>query len=229
MSQWSELQQHLGYVFQDESRLIQALTHRSAGSKHNERLEFLGDVVLSAVITRWMFETYPQFTEGQLSELRAQLVNKKQLVVVAKQLLLNDALIVGPGEKNALGHYRESILANTVEALIGAIFLDSDWQKVDAVIRTWYQPTFDKIGPDGPIKHSKTLLQEYAQGNQLTLPEYHVTRTVGRAHQCVFYVRCQIAELHHTTHGHGRSKQQAEQVAAQAYLIWLEEQKHGRA
>ncbi len=229
MSTASTLEAHLGYAFQNAKLLTQALTHRSAGAQHNERLEFLGDVVLSAVITRWMFETHPDFSEGQMSQLRAQLVNKKQLVILAKQLFLNDALIVGPGEKHAVGHYRESILADAVEAVIGAIFLDSDWQKVDAIIREWYRPTFEKLDPDGPCKHSKTMLQEYAQGNRLTLPEYHVTRTVGRAHQCVFYVRCQIAELNHTTHGHGRSKQQAEQMAAQAYLIWLEDQKHGRS
>jgi ribonuclease-3 len=208
------LQQHLGYVFSDAVLLAQALTHRSHGSPHNERLEFLGDSVLNCVVAAELFARFGALAEGDLSRLRARLVRQEALVQLAQDLGVGEQLRLGEGELKSGGSSRPSILADALEALVGAIFLDGGFASArDAVLRL-YRPLLAGLDPDDPGKDPKTLLQELLQARRIGLPQYTVLATRGAAHNQHFEVECAIPQLSVRTVGSGSSRRSAEQEAA---------------
>ena len=188
----NRLQRKLGYTFVHQELLQQALTHRSASSKHNERLEFLGDSILSFVIANALYHRFPRVDEGDMSRMRATLVRGNTLAEIAREFELGECLRLGPGELKSGGFRRESILADTVEALIGGVFLDSDIQNVERLILSWYQTRLDEISPGDKQKDPKTRLQEYLQGRHLPLPSYLVVQVRGEAHDQEFTIHCQV-------------------------------------
>ena len=191
----NRLQRKLGYTFNHQELLQQALTHRSASSKHNERLEFLGDSILSFVIANALYHRFPRVDEGDMSRMRATLVRGNTLAELAREFDLGECLRLGPGELKSGGFRRESILADTVEALIGGVFLDSDIQTVEQLILNWYQTRLDEISPGDKQKDPKTRLQEYLQGRHLPLPSYLVVQVRGEAHDQEFTIHCQVSGL----------------------------------
>jgi ribonuclease-3 len=208
----------LGYTFQQPELLRQALTHRSFGSPHNERLEFLGDSILNCVIAYALFQRFPALNEGELSRLRANLVNQQSLYELAQKLNLGDALQLGEGELKSGGFRRPSILGDALEAMIGAVFLDGGFDKTSPVIQSLYAALLQDIDPKNPGKDPKTLLQEYLQSRKMALPQYAVVATAGEAHKQQFRVECFIPELNIRSSGTGSSRRGAEQEAArQAY------------
>jgi ribonuclease-3 len=212
------LQQHLGYVFAEPALLVQALTHRSHGSPHNERLEFLGDSVLNCVIAAELFARFGALDEGDLSRLRARLVRQEALLQLAQDLGVGEHLRLGEGEMKSGGSSRPSILADALEALVGAIFLDGGFASArDAVLRL-YQPLLAGLDPDDPGKDPKTLLQELLQARRIGLPQYTVLATRGAAHNQHFEVECAIPQLSVCTVGSGSSRRSAEQEAAMRAL-----------
>lgn len=206
----------LGYGFRDPKLLSRALTHRSHSQAHYERLEFLGDSVLGCAIARYLFEHYPDLSEGELSRLRAHLVREDTLVVHARQLDLGPLLLLGEGERRSGGHDRGSILADVLEAIFGAIMLDGGYAEAERVVLGLYVPFLERADLRTMGKDAKTLLQEYLQGRHLPLPAYSVIATLGQAHEQVFRVECRIPALKLTTQGEGGSRRSAEQQAAQA-------------
>ena len=217
-----KLSQRLGYQFNDQSLAELALTHRSCGGENNERLEFLGDSIVNMVIAEALFLQFPEAKEGKLSRLRARMVKGVTLAEVARDFQLGDFLRLGSGEMKSGGFRRESILADTVEALIGAIYLDSDMATVKACILAWYEQRLQTLTLDDPMKDPKTRLQEYLQGNKQPLPKYEVTSIDGDAHEQVFNVLCQVKSLGQPVEGSGSSRGIAEQQAAQKVLDLLE-------
>lgn len=208
------LQQHLGYAFSEPALLAQALTHRSHGSPHNERLEFLGDSVLNCVIAAELFARFGALDEGDLSRLRARLVRQEALLQLAQDLGVGEHLRLGEGELKSGGSSRPSILADALEALVGAIFLDGGFASArDAVLRL-YQPMLAGLDPDDPGKDPKTLLQELLQARRIGLPQYTVLATRGAAHNQHFEVECAVPQLSVRTVGSGSSRRSAEQEAA---------------
>ncbi|WP_394200082.1 ribonuclease III [Shewanella waksmanii] len=207
----------LGYEFSDVSLLDQALTHRSASSRHNERLEFLGDSILSIVISDALYHQFPKATEGDMSRMRATLVCGKMLAEVALEFKLGDYLKLGPGELKSGGFRRESILADTVEAIIGAIYLDSDIETCRQLVLKWYQSRLVSIKPVNQ-KDPKTLLQEHLQGFKKPLPVYKVVNITGEAHAQTFTVECKVEELDKPVTGVANSRRKAEQIAAAEVL-----------
>ena len=215
-----ELSSRLGYVFSDGKLLKQALTHRSYGSPNNERLEFIGDSVLNCVVAVRLFLAFPGLTEGELSRLRANLVNQQSLCELAFMLELGRFLLLGEGEVRSDGHRRPSILADAMEAVFGAIFLDGGFDSASSVIGTLYEKPISEIDPNAQAKDPKTRLQEYLQGKRIALPKYHVVETSGEAHRQRFLVECAIPELNVRSTGEGASRRSAEQSAAlEAYRI----------
>jgi len=206
----------IGHVFSQPQLLQYALTHRSYSKAHNERLEFLGDSVLNCVIAKHLFDTYPDLPEGDLSRLRSNLVNQQALCTLARQLHLGELLLLGEGERKSAGFRRPSILADALEALFGAIFLDASFAVAERVVLDLYVPFIAQIDIQTLGKDSKTLLQEYLQGRKLALPQYTVTAIQGEAHAQMFQVQCDIAQLGIATHGEGASRRAAEQAAAEA-------------
>ncbi len=206
----------LGYEFSQPQLLQRALTHRSYSQAHNERLEFLGDSVLSCVIAGHLYEAYPDLPEGSLSRLRSNLVNQQTLFVLAQQLNLGEFLLLGEGERKSAGARRPSILADAMEALFGAVFLDGGFTAAQKVLLGLYVPLMAQTDMQALGKDSKTLLQEYLQGKKLPLPQYGVTAIRGEAHAQLFRVECRIVSMDITTHGEGSSRRAAEQAAAEA-------------
>ncbi len=204
----------IGYHFSNPQLLRQALTHRSVGVPNNERLEFLGDSILNCVIAHHLYDSYPKLNEGDLSRLRAYLVKEQRLAEVAVKLALGDYLILGEGEMKSGGYRRPSILADTVEALIGAVFLDNGFIQAAEVIATLYRDTLENIDATAAGKDPKTLLQEYVQSRKCALPQYAVIMTSGEAHKQHFEVECVIPDLNICSHGCGSSRRSAEQNAA---------------
>jgi len=204
----------LGYQFENPGLLRQALTHRSHSTPHNERLEFLGDGVLNCVIASLLYDRFPRLPEGDLSRLRASLVNQDTLSRLASALDLGNELRLGEGELKSGGFRRPSILADALEALVGAIFLDGGFDRAADTIRTIYAPLLDALDPDRLGKDPKTLLQEYLQGKRLPLPQYNVVSVKGEAHDQQFQVECVIADLEIRAAGEGQSRRSAEQSAA---------------
>lgn len=208
------LQERIGFRFSRPELLHQALTHRSHGTPHNERLEFLGDSVLNCVAALELYERFVGLAEGDLSRLRAKLVRQEALHQVAQALELGDCLRLGEGELKSGGFARPSILADALEALIGAVFLDSGFAAAREVIRRLYAPLLEALDPKSPGKDPKTLLQEVLQAKRLALPLYSVLATSGAAHSQSFEVECLIPELSLRTTGSGSSRRTAEQEAA---------------
>lgn len=213
----NHLQQRIGYRFEDAALLRQALTHRSAGAVNNERLEFLGDSGLNFTVARWLFEAFPREREGVLSRLRARLVCTETLAEIAEELELGALVYLGPGERKAGGHRRESILADTVEALLGAVLVDGDVAAMESLVRRLWGERLENVDPRSVNKDPKTRLQEYLQGQGQSLPEYHLVETVGAEHQRRFYIDCAIVGGE-AVRGEGTSKRRAEQEAAQQML-----------
>lgn len=212
------LQERLGYVFEKPDLLMQALTHRSHSKKNNERLEFLGDSVLNCTVAEILYERYHDLDEGDLSRVRANLVKQQALYEIAQALQLSDCLRLGEGELKSGGFKRPSILADTFEAIVGAIFLDSGFESSKKVLRKWYSQILEHVDPRTLGKDDKTLLQEYLQGHQLPLPIYNVVATTGVAHNQQFEVECSIPSLKITLNGKGASRRAAEQAAAKLAL-----------
>ncbi len=206
----------LGHVFRQPQLLQRALTHRSHSSLHNERLEFLGDSVVNCVVAKYLHETYPDLPEGDLSRLRSNLVNQQTLFTLAQQLRLGELLLLGEGERKTEGSSRPSILADALEALIGAIFLDGGFAVAENSVLNLYIPFIRQADVLTLGKDAKTLLQEYLQSRKLSLPKYTVVAIQGEAHAQVFQVECAISQLKIVTRGEGSSRRIAEQMAADA-------------
>jgi len=212
------LRRHLKYEFTDNNLLKQALTHRSAAKLHNERLEFLGDAVLGLVIAQRMYEKFPALPEGKLTRLRSNLVKGETLAKIARELSLGELLKLGPGERKSGGSRRDSILADAVEGIIGAIYLDAGLEAATATIDALFEARIKKLDPNIQIKDNKTLLQEFLQSRQLELPEYKVINITGKDHAQTFTVKCDVAGLKIKQTGVGKSRRIAEQEAAKLVL-----------
>lgn len=204
----------IGYRFNDPELLRRALTHRSHSSANNERLEFLGDSVVNCAVALELYNKFPQLSEGELSRLRANLVNQQSLCAIAQECKLGDQLLLGEGELKSGGFRRPSILADAVEAVIGAAFLDGGFDGAQAVMRTLFVSALNAVDPRTTGKDPKTLLQEHLQGNRIALPRYVVISTSGEAHEQLFQVECLIPELGIRSLGEGSSRRSAEQNAA---------------
>lgn len=208
------LQQALGYTFIRSDLLEQALTHRSYSSLNNERLEFLGDSVLNCSVARALFDAFPDLPEGSLSRLRANLVRQETLADIAVMLKLGEVLRLGEGELKSGGFRRPSILADALESLFGAIFLDAGFNEAQRVVRGLFDPLVARIDPKASGKDAKTQLQELLQSRRLPLPEYRLIDTQGEAHDQSFIVECVLTRPSLSTRGEGKSRRAAEQEAA---------------
>ncbi len=206
----------LGHDFAQPQLLQRALTHRSYAPDHNERLEFLGDSILGCVIAKYLYENFPQLSEGELSRLRSNLVREETLARLAQQLDLGNHLKLGEGERKSGGFRRPSILADAMEALFGAVFLDAGFAAAEQAVLKLFVPYLEQVDVQTLGKDAKTLLQEYLQGKRIPLPVYTVVATAGEAHAQSFQVECAIASLGILTPGTGTSRRNAEQEAAQA-------------
>ncbi len=211
-----------GYRFGDPGFLKQALVHRSAGSRNNERLEFLGDAVLGCVIADEVFARYPGAREGELSRLRSTLVRRESLAELANELDIGAYLKLGPGERKSGGHHRQSILADAFEAVLGAIYLDGGFEPCQRAIVALFAKKLDAIADLDQLKDSKTQLQEYLQSQHKPLPEYTVIEVAGEAHAQSFRVRCAVDDTGiEPTEGRARNRRHAEQEAAGKMLAQL--------
>lgn len=212
----------LGCNFSQPEFLEQALTHRSASACNNERLEFLGDAVLGMVIAHALYQKFPDATEGELSRLRSSLVKKPTLAAIARELKLGDYLNLGSGELKSGGYRRDSILADALEAIMGAVYLDGGFSASEVLILRLFSSRLDDIPAAAALKDPKTRLQEFLQSRQIALPAYEVIAITGQAHDQTFDVECRIAEANETTIGRGNSRRKAEQQAAEAMLARLD-------
>lgn len=213
-----ELAHKLGYQFKDLKRLKVALTHRSSHEQNNERLEFLGDSIVNFIIAEALFEQFPKAQEGELSRWRATLINRDTLANIARNFDVGRFLHLGPGELKSGGSERKSILSCAMEAIIGAIYLDSDFTTTKQCVLSWYGPLLQSLSDSGNHKDPKTVLQEYLQSLRKPLPVYAVDAIEGEAHQQVFIVSCKIAGLEEKSTGRGTSRRRAEQNAAENML-----------
>jgi ribonuclease-3 len=218
-ARWAETE--LRYTFKDPTLLERALTHRSASKDNNERLEFLGDSFLSFVIALRLYERRPDDTEGDLSRGRAALVKESTLAAIGLELRLDQELVVGPGELRSGGARRTAVLADAVEAVIGAVLLDGGAAAAEALIDFLFAERFEGLPEAAELKDAKTLLQEWLQGNGLKLPVYTVASVSGRDHEQTFTVICEVEESNARTTGQGPSRRRAEQEAAAAMLAVL--------
>jgi len=220
----NQLLKHLQYQFRDPTLLQQALTHRSADSRNNERLEYLGDAILSFVIAEALFGRFPQVKEGKLSRLRASLVKGVTLAEIGRALNLGEVLILGPGELKSGGFRRESILADTVEAILGAVYLDSGIEEVKGLILRLYDERLTSIDVDEVVKDAKTRLQELLQSRKQPLPLYTVDELKTTSQDPpIFKASCQVALLSKVVVAKGSSHRKAEQKSAERALTLLEE------
>jgi len=221
MSPLESLQSRLGYRFSDGSVLTRALTHRSFGADHNERLEFLGDAVLSLAISGLLFERLSASDEGDLTRVRAHLVREDSLHRVALALGLPDVLRLSEGESRGGGAQRPSILADALEAIIGATFLDGGFEPAQALVRRLFGEVINTTDIESWTKDAKTELQEWLQARRLPVPSYRILATRGQAHAQTFEVECAVPALALTHTGEGRSRRAAEQEAARRMLDML--------
>jgi ribonuclease-3 len=214
----SDLEARIGYRFRERALLEQALTHRSYGSPHNERLEFLGDSVLGCVVAEALYARFPRLTEGPLTRMRAALVCEEALCAAARSLGVGTELRLGEGERTKGAELRASILADALEALFGAVFVDGGYAAARGLVLSIYEDRLAQIDPQGPSKDPKTRLQEYLQGQRKSRPAYRILQIRGAAHQQSFEVECVVADLGARATGAGSSRQRAEQDAASALL-----------
>ena len=217
------LSHYAGHAFRDAGLLEQALTHRSAGSPHNERLEFLGDALVNLIVAESLYLAWPRADEGALTRARAELVRESALAVIARDLAVGERLVLGPGEMKTGGHRRDSILADAVEALVAAIHLDAGFETCKTVVLQWFAPLLAALPPPHKVgKDPKTRLQEWLQARQRNLPVYALVEETGDDHARVFKVSCTLAEPPLNTMGEGSSRRAAEQQAAEAALQEIE-------
>lgn len=221
----ARLETALGHTFGRAELLLQALTHRSYGSPHNERLEFLGDSVLNCVIASVLYERYASLREGDLSRQRANLVCQDALAEIAQSLDLGNYLRLGEGELKSGGFRRPSILADALEAIFGAIYLEAGFTAARAAIERLYLPLLERVNPKESGKDPKTLLQEILQARRLPLPHYALVATHGEAHEQQFEVECRLPSLDICVAGQGASRRAAEQAAARAAIDQMAEAK----
>jgi len=208
--------------FADAALLRQALTHRSAGSPHNERLEFLGDALLNLVVAEQLYTRWPGADEGAMTRARAELVRESTLAQVARELGVGERLTLGPGEMKSGGHRRDSILADAVEAVIAACYLDAGFDACRELVLSWYAPLLEALPPPNRVgKDPKTRLQEWLQARGHPLPAYALVGERGDEHDRVFQVRCTLAQPPLSAEGEGTSRRAAEQSAAEAALAKL--------
>ncbi len=212
------LQKRLGHQFNDVALLQQALTHRSHSVSHNERLEFLGDSILNCVVASILFDTFDSIDEGDLSRVRANLVKQQSLFEIAQKMELSQFLRLGEGELKSGGFRRPSILADTLEALFGAIYLDAGFEAARKVIKSLYEPILVSVDPTTLGKDAKTLLQEFLQSKKIALPQYNVVATHGAAHNQEFEIECLVPKLEVQVFGTGGSRRAGEQAAAKLAL-----------
>jgi ribonuclease-3 len=215
------IEQVLGYEFKDPSLCLAALTHRSAGAVHNERLEFLGDSVLNCAVAQLLYEAHRQADEGALSRLRASLVSGETLAQIAMENGIGDYLNLGSGELKSGGFRRASILADALEALIGAVMLDSGFDAASAAVRRLIGPRLASLPTADALKDAKTRLQEVLQANAMPLPSYALTSVQGEPHAQSFAVVCEVGALDLRTAGEGASRRRAEQMAADRMLALM--------
>lgn len=218
MSRLSALEQRLGHRFGDSRLLEQALTHRSHGPENYERLEFLGDGVLGCAVAEELYTRFPRLPEGKLTRLRANLVREETLAEVAASLDLGSLLRLGEGEASSGAGTRPSILADALEAIVGAVFLDAGYEAARKAVLLAFRPLIERLDPGGPAKDPKTRLQETLQSQHRRLPEYRVVSVRGAPHQQTFDVECLLADAGLSATGSGTSRQRAEQEAAMAML-----------
>jgi ribonuclease-3 len=212
------LERRLGYAFTDRALLELALTHRSAGSRNNERLEFLGDSVVNHVIAECLYHQFPDIREGEMSRMRAALVRGDTLAEIARELELGECLTLGSGERKSGGHRRSSILADALEAVTGAILLDSDFNTCRTQLLLWFDSRLDGLRRGDSQKDPKTRLQEFLQGRGSPLPSYELDKVEGEDHQQFFEVSCHLSKPALVVQGSGTSRRKAEQAAASAAL-----------
>lgn len=211
----------LNYTFTDLKLVKVALSHRSVGDINNERLEFLGDSALNFIMTDYLYHTFAKAKEGELSRLRAHLVCEETLAEVSRSLDLGEYLQLGIGELKSGGFRRQSILADTLEAIIGAVFLESGIEKCRILILEWFKVQLDALTLQSIHKDPKTMLQEYLQSRKKSLPAYEIISITGEAHEQVFNIVCKIEGYDFVAEGIGSSKRRAEQEAAKNFLEWL--------
>jgi ribonuclease-3 len=218
------LQARLQHRFSDPQLLVRAVTHRSFSSDHNERLEFLGDSVLNLAVAALLYDRLRALPEGDLSRVRANLVKQDTLHQLAVGLGLSEVLRLGEGEARSGGSKRPSILADALEAVIGAVHLDAGYLAAEALVHRLFQPVEITPRMQAAAKDPKTELQEWLQGRKMRLPQYRVVATLGAAHKQTFDVECEIDELGHAERGIGASRRAGEQAAAAAMLMYLKAQ-----
>jgi len=213
-----KLQKNISYQFNNIELLKQALTHRSVSKNNNERLEFLGDSILGCVISRELYHRFPLIDEGHLSRLRSSLVKGQTLAKLAKTIHLSEALILGRGELKSGGFRRKSIQGDTLEAIFGAIFLDSDYLTVSSVVLKLYDGLLNDLSPEESLKDFKTQLQELLQKKGHSLPQYELIKTKGQDHNAIFYVRCIVSEYDLEVERDAKSIKRAEQACAESLI-----------
>ena len=221
---YDSLERVLGYRFCDLELLEEALSHRSVGPRNNERLEFLGDAVVDLIITEELYKRFPNAREGQMSRMRSELVNKKTLAQLSRNLDLGDYVRLGSGEKKSGANERDSVLANTLESLLGAMLLDGGIDACREQVQRWWGGPLGNLSPDDPPKDAKTRLQEYLQARHRKLPSYKLLGVEGESHNQHFTVACTVQGLESPTQGAGKNRREAEQAAAAAALDLLGEQ-----
>jgi ribonuclease-3 len=208
------LERVLGHTFADQELLNRALTHRSAAGGNNERLEFLGDSIVNHIIAEALFRQFPEANEGDMSRMRASLVKGDTLAELARELELGEHLVLGPGERKSGGYRRSSILADTLEALAGAILLDAGYERCKQCVTTWYTTRLEQLSSGAADKDAKTRLQEHLQGRGSPLPEYELVEERGNDHDKHFRVACRVSRPQLVVEGAGKSRRKAEQAAA---------------
>lgn len=211
-----------GHVFRDPALLAQALTHRSAGAPHNERLEFLGDALVGLVVAEALYLRWPKADEGAMTRARAELVRESSLARIARDLDLGARITLGPGEMKSGGHRRDSILSDALEAVVGAIYLDAGFSACRSAVMPWFEAQLAALPAGGIGKDPKTRLQEWLQGRQRPLPAYELVSESGEEHARTFHVRCLLSDPALEAEGSGSSRRAAEQDAAAAILTQLE-------
>jgi ribonuclease-3 len=221
--QGEQLSRSLGYVFRSAALLEQALTHRSAAPVHNERFEFLGDALVNLIVAQALFERWPRADEGALTRARAELVRESSLAAIAREMDLGSHLILGPGEMKSGGHRRDSILADAVEAVIAAFYLDAGFDACRRAVLPWFEPLLAALPPLHQVgKDPKNRLQEWLQARQRPVPGYALIEESGDDHAKSFHVACTLADPPLQGEGSGGSRRGAEQVAAEAVLAQLQ-------
>lgn len=217
------LHRKLGYEFEDKKLLDKALTHRSVSKNNNERLEFLGDALLSLIIAEALYKKFPETAEGDLSRVRSKLVKGETLSIIAREFKLGEHLNLGVGELKTGGFNRDSILADSFEAIIGAMFLDSNHEICKERVLAWYDKRLNDSKLFHKLKDPKTVLQEYLQARQMPLPEYDIVEVSGEPHEQVFTIVCKVDGVTHQTKDSGTTRRQAEQKVAKEFLAWMEQ------